>query len=105
MVTGFSQYWVLEQPVPRFSIYGVENADLDTKPTVTNVLANLDNFHDESCLDLEMVEKDNLPYTQRFVPEVPQHHLPPKAGQSFGEIKPANSTLAFAPEVDIAPES
>ncbi|KAL8753413.1 MAG: hypothetical protein Q9184_005428 [Pyrenodesmia sp. 2 TL-2023] len=101
MITGFSQYWVLEQPALRFSIYGVENADLDTKPTVTNVLANLDNFHDESCLDLEMVEKDSLPYTQRFVPELGNR----AATKSFGEIKPANSTLAFAPEVDIAPES
>lgn len=119
MVTGFARSLVLEQPSLRFFTYDVENADLDTEATITNVLASLDDLHDESCLDLEVVERDSLPYTQRFVPEeflntTFRQKLGNRAAtKAFGEAKPARltinslgqfDTLAFAPEVDIATE-
>lgn len=119
MVTGFARSLVLEQPSLRFFTYDVANADLDTEATITNVLASLDDLHDESCHDLEVVEKDSLTYTQRFVPEESlnttfrQRLGNRAAAKAFGEAKPARltinslgqfDTLAFAREVDIATE-
>ncbi|KAL8901562.1 MAG: hypothetical protein Q9207_005141 [Kuettlingeria erythrocarpa] len=119
MVTGFARSLVLEQPSLRFFTYDVENADLDREATITNVLASLDDLHDDNCLDLEVVEKNGLPYTQRFVPEdllntTFRQKLGNRAAtRPFAEAKPARlsinslgqfDTLAFAPEVDVATE-
>lgn len=119
MVTGFSRSLVLEQPSLRFFTYDIENPEQDTAASVTNVLGSLDDLHDDDCKDLEIVEKNSIPHTQRFVPEeglnstFRQKLGNRDATKIFGEAKPARvtiqslgqfDTLAFAPELDVRSE-
>lgn len=116
MVTGFSRSLVLEQPSLRFFTYDVDNPEQDTAASVTNILATVDDLHDDGCKDLEVVEKNGTPYIQRFVPEEALNSIFRQklgrraASKTFGEAKPARltihrlgqfDTLAFAPELDI----
>ena len=113
MVTGFSRSLVLEQPSLRFFTYDIENPDKDIQDSITNILATMDDLHDDDYNDLEVVQKNRTPYTQRFIPEEKlnstfRHKLGKRAAiKAFGDAKPARvtihslgqfDTLAFAPE-------
>lgn len=69
MVTGFARSLVLEQPSLRFFTHDIDNPDADPEASITNIFRTLDDVHNEACLDLEVVEKNGVPFTQRFVPE------------------------------------
>ena len=119
MVTGFARSLVLEQPSLRFFTYDLESPEQKMEASVTNILASVHDLHDNDCKDLEIVENNGIPYTQRFVPEeglnstFRQKQGKRAAIRTFGEAKPARltirslgqfDTLAFAPELDIAPD-
>ena len=119
MVTGFSRSLVLEQPSLRFFTYDIEDPDLDTDASITNILASIDDVHDDTCLDLELVEKNSIPFIQRFVPEEGLNiTFRQKLGnwpatRTLGEAKPARltihnlgqfDTLALRPELEISPQ-
>lgn len=119
MITGFSRSLVLEQPSLRFFTYDIENPDQDIQASVTNILASIDDLHDEDHNDLEVVQKNRTPYIQRFVPEeglnntFRQKFGNRAATKAFGDAKPARltirslgqfDTLAFASEFGIPSE-
>lgn len=99
MITDFSRSLVLEQPSLSFSTYDIENPELDTVAFVTNILASIDDRHDNDCKDLQVVEKNSIPHTQRFVLEEGlnstfRQKLGNKvATKVFGEAKPARLTI------------
>lgn len=68
-VTDFSRSLVLEQPSLRFFSHDIDNPDADPEASITNIFRTLDDLHSDDCLDLEVVEKHGVPFTQRFVPE------------------------------------
>jgi len=114
MVTGFSRSLVLEQPSLRFFTYDIDNLGVDQEASVTNILATLADVHTDDALDLETVQKNGIPFLQRFVPE---EQLNKVFRQKLGnrsavkllrDTKPAaltiqslgqSDTLAFKPEV------
>lgn len=113
MVTGFSRSLVLEQPSLRFFTHDIDDPDANTEVSITNIFRTLDDVHNESCQDLEVVEKQGVPYTQRFVPEENLNEtFRQKQGNRFamkclGDSKPARltiqkmgqfDTLVFKPE-------
>jgi len=115
MVTGFARSLVLEQPSLRFFTHDIDNPDANTETSISNIFDTLDDVHDENCLDLEVVEKCGVPFTQRFVPEEGLNEtFRQKQGNRFavkrlGDSKPARltiqsmgqfDTLAFAPELN-----
>jgi len=115
MVTGFARSLVLEQPSLRFFTHDIDNPDANTETSISNIFDTLDDVHDENCLDLEVVEKRGVPFTQRFVPEEGLNEtFRQKQGNRFavkrlGDSKPARltiqsmgqfDTLAFAPELN-----
>ena len=115
MVTGFSRSLVLEQPSLRFFTFDLENPEENMEASVANILASVDDLHDDDCKDLEVVENNSIPYTQRFVPEEGlnstfRQKLGNRAAiKTLAEAKPARltihslgqfDTLAFAPELD-----
>lgn len=117
MVTGFSRSLVLEQPSLRFFTFDIENPDQDISASVTNILASIDDLHDLEYNDLEVVQKNGTPYTQRFVPEEGlnssfRQKLGNRAAtKAFGDAKPARltihslgqfDTLAFTSEPNIS---
>lgn len=117
MVTGFSRSLVLEQPSLRFFTFDIECPDQDIQASVTNILASIDDLHDDNYNDLEVVQKNGTPYTQRFVPEEKlnstfRQKLGNRAAtKAFGDAKPARltihslgqfDTLAFASELNIS---
>lgn len=119
MVTGFSRSLVLEQPSLRFFTYDIESPDQDIQASLTNIIASIDDLHDDDYNDLEVVQKNRIPYTQRFVPEEGLNStFRQKLGsrafiKAFGDAKPARltihslgqfDTLAFASEFSISSE-
>lgn len=114
MVTGFSRSWVLEQASLRFFSHDIDNPDADPEASITNIFRTLDDLHSDDCLDLEVVEKHGVPFTQRFVPEEGLNEtFRQKQGNHFavkrlGDNKPVRltiqrigqfDTLAFKPEM------
>lgn len=69
MVTGFARSLVLEQPSLQFFTHDIDNPDADPEVSITNIFRTLDDVHDDTCLDLEVVEKHGVLFTQRFVPD------------------------------------
>ena len=69
MVTGFCRSLVLEQPSLRFFTYDIDHPDKDPEVSISNIFRTLEDVHDNDYLDLEVVEKNGIPFTQRFVPE------------------------------------
>ena len=119
MVTGFSRSLVLEQPSLRFFTYDLEDPDQNIEASVTNILASIDDLHNNDCKDLEVVQKNGIPYTQRFVPEEGLNRTFRQklgnraASKPFRNAKPARltihslgqfDTLAFAPELNFSSE-
>lgn len=117
MVTGFSRSLVLEQPSLRFLTFDIERPDQDIQASITNILASIDDLHDEGYGDLEVVQKNGTPYIQRFVPEeILNSNFRQKLGnraaiKAFGNAKPARltiqslgqfDTLAFASESNLS---
>lgn len=113
MVTGFSRSLVLEQPSLRFFTHDIDDPDADPETSITNIFRTLDDVHSEDCQDLEIVEKQGLPFTQRFVPEEGLNEtFRRRQGNRFtvdrlGDNKPARltiqnigqfDTLAFKPD-------
>lgn len=113
MVTGFSRSLVLEQPSLRFFTHDIDNPDANPEASITNIFRTLDDVHNVDCLDLEVVEKGGVPFTQRFVPEeglnetFRQKQENQFAVKKLCESKPARltiqsvgqfDTLAFKPE-------
>ena len=113
MVTGFSRSLVLEQLSLRFFTHDIDDPDADPEASVSNIFRTLDDVHSEGCQDLEVVEKQGVPFTQRFVPEEGLNEtFRRKQGNRFtvdrlGDNKPARltiqnigqfDTLAFKPE-------
>ena len=113
MVTGFSRSLVLEQPSLRFFTHDIDDPDADPEASIINIFSTLDDVHSDDCLDLEVVEKHGVPFTQRFVPEESLNEtFRNRLGNRFtidklGENKPVRltiqnigqlDTLAFKPE-------
>ena len=113
MVTGFARSLVLEQPSLRLFTHNIDDPYADPEASITNIFRMLDDMHSEDCLDLEVVEKRGVPFTQRFVPEEGlDETFRQKQGNNFavkrlGENKPVRltiqsigqlDTLAFKPE-------
>ena len=115
MVTGFSRSLVLEQPSLRFFSHDIDDPDADPGASISNIFRTLDDLHNDDCLDLEVVEKQGVPFTQRFVPEEDLNEtFRQKQGNRFavkrlGDNKPVRltiqsigqfDTLAFKPETN-----
>ena len=113
MVTGFSRSLVLEQPSLRFFTHDIDDPNADPEASIFNIFRTLDDMHGEDCQDLEVVEKQGVPFTQRFIPEEGLNEMfRRKQGNRFtvdrlGDNKPARltiqkigqfDTLAFKPE-------
>ena len=113
MITGFSRSLVLEQPSLRFFTHDIDDPDADPEVSISNIFRTLDDVHSEDCQDLEVVEKQGVPFTQRFVPEEGLNEtFRRKQGNRstvnrLGDSKPARltiqnigqfDTLAFKPE-------
>ena len=113
MVTGFSRSLVLEQPSLRFFTYDIDDPDAGTEVSISNIFRTLEDVHNPDYLDLEVVERNGIPFTQRFVPEEGLNEtFRQKQGnrfteKPFGDSKPARlviqsmgqlDTLAFKPE-------
>ncbi|KAI4115530.1 MAG: hypothetical protein LQ338_007844 [Usnochroma carphineum] len=109
----------LAMPSPRFLTYDIDDPEANTEASITNILATIDDLHDDNCLDLEVVEKKSIPFFQRFVPDeglnatFRQKLGNRTAEKTLGEAKPARltihslgqfDTLAFAPELEIPVE-
>lgn len=113
MVTGYARSLVLEQPSLRFFTHDIDNPDANPETSIANIFRTLDDVHNIDCLDLEVVEKGGVPFTQRFVPEeglnetFRQKQENRFAVKKLVESKPARltiqsvgqlDTLAFKPE-------
>lgn len=106
MVTGFCRSLVLEQPSLRFFTHDIDDPDADPETSITNIFRTLDDVHSEDCQDLETVEKQGVPFTQRFVPEEDLNEtFRRRQGNRFtldrlGDNKPARLTIQNIGQLD-----
>lgn len=114
MVTGFARSLVLEQPSLRFFTHDIDDPDANPEASITNIFRTLDDVHNDTCLDLEVVEKHGVPFTQRFVPEEDLNEtFQQKQGnrlavKRLGDNKPARLTIQSMGQFDtlaLKPES
>ena len=92
LINGLSRSLMLEQPSLTFGTFDIERREVESKPTVANVMYALKQILSQPKPDFEFIERDGLLYVSRFVPE-------PELNSTFSRRQQAHPVATKVAEV------